>query len=395
MSKKIALIILFTLVLFACKPQYSAAPNSTIFFTFEGKENWEIWKVNRDGTQFENIYKIPRGLSFYEAQQQIITSKIATELRNEPFLLKDSEILETNIWDIQLSPNQKMLSWRELVLWCPGNYCIGQSAIRIFDLDSNILINSYATTDEIGTESWSPDSKYIVFDQINEWHFDGLPHSIELLGVTNLESVRIGEGYHPVFAKDKNIILAYFLEDDEITLSCCQVINPQSGEIEKKLFAGDFGQITLSPDGKDFAAVLYENNLKYPSIINLQSQHIKKLDMPFDNQTITTIEWSPNGKRIAIAGAIPFQLAVLDMTGALQLNIEGVSRWDWADNGNEVIFVRQNDAYGCNAIEPYIYTVTISNGELSKMDFPSPIKNLLTEKNKYDCQTNLIGEIVW
>ena len=105
MLRKIVLtIIAFSFALSACSnPHISPVSNSTIFFTFIGKENWEIWKVNRDGTQFETIYEIPRKLLIDSAQeQQLITPRIATELKDKPFLLKEDEVLETNIVDIQI-----------------------------------------------------------------------------------------------------------------------------------------------------------------------------------------------------------------------------------------------------------------------------------------------------
>ena len=282
-------------------------------------------------------------------------------------------------------------------MWCPGNYCKGQFAIRILNLNTNTVIASYATTNVIYETSWSPDSKYIAFDQVNKWQPDELSDSISLFDVTNLENKKIGRGYLPAFAhNDKNRMIAYIRNEDGSS-SCCQIINLPSGTIEEFSFDRGLTYIDLSPDGNKLVAMSEEQNLFCPNIIDLRTKQITQLDAPFDNRHLWATKWSPNGKFFAVVEeAFLFQLTILNTMGDTQLKIEDdVHSWAWAENSDEIIFIKRNRANGCNAIDPYIYFATISSGEIFKMDFPLPIKNRLTNKNIHDCHNDLFGEITW
>lgn len=393
MLRKITfLAVIALLVLLSGKSSESPIPNATIFFIFKGEENVEIWMVNRDGTSPESLYKIPNWSTFALAQNQIITPEITAELKAKPFLWKGDEKLETSIFDIHLSPNQQMLSWRENVDWCPGNYCVGQSSIKILSLKSKAIIASYVTTYQIGTTSWSPDSRDLVFDETSIWK-PGPEYTINLLNVISSEQRQLAEGRGPVFLKTPDRILSYNRTTSSEP-SYYQITNISAETTEKFPFSESrFGAMALSPNDSDLAGIVYKDNLFTLRIVDLQTRQFEKLNVPFDKQ-IYAMKWSPDSKKLAVQRAF-FNLIVLKTTGETELNLEDIVSWDWAENSDNILFTKRNTKFGCNAIDPYLYIISLSNGNLLKIDFPSPVKEHLIGRKKYVCLDNLIDEITW
>lgn len=388
-------LLVVTNGIFACKPLNQPTPNSVIFLTFMGNDTWEIWKTPTDGASSEIIYQIPRKIDLSSSMQGIIVSQVRDQLKSELFSMKGNEILETGIWSVGLSPNQKFLSWNETAYWCPGNYCYGQSAIRILNLENNSITTSYATTDFLGEPSWSPDSKFIVFDQASSSKGDPNWHQslIYLFDVKTSSAVQLAQGYEPAFAKNDGRIFAQALTNSD-PKSCCQIVFPSSGRIENlSWITDDFAKIAVSPNGNQLLIVTYENNVGHPSIVNLRSHRIDELAVSFD-EIIREISWSPDGKLFAVRFVNPFKLIIFNTSGDMQLSMDNVWSWKWAENRDDIIFTKQGES-ACNTIEPYIYITKVSSGETSQLDLPTSVRDRLINKYKEDCQNNLVTEITW
>ena len=405
MLKKVAyLLIIYLLFLTACQSSDLPVTNSFIFFTFEGHDNWEIWRMNRDGTSPNLIYKIPHKLDFLSAQQQkIISPEIANTLKNDKYTpLKDNSLLMPELLNITLSPNKHFLALFEILFQCREDSChiegnFIQFTIKILDLETNTIIATFTTSDYVGSPSWSPDSKYVVFDQSPSDRYTVEQTSqIILLNVQNSEYTKLGLGSEPSFSKNENRIVSYKLTDKFLT-SCCQVINlPEKTIKDVVATQPDTFSIVLSPNGKTIAGLTRKEQDNYPFLVDLDTSHNQILDAPLKENSLgnNIIKWSPDGRHLSVSTIDPLMVTVLDLSGNIQLSLENVYEWEWSNSGDQILYVRRYNN-GCRQVEPYFYTITLANKNVSRIDLPPSIKKYLSLKVfEMACYTG-IGSVTW
>jgi Tol biopolymer transport system component len=301
-----------------------------------------------------------------------------------------------------LSPNKHFLALFETLFQCPEDSCHVpdnsiQSAIKILDIETNAIVATFITSDYISRPSWSPDSKYVVFDlsPSNRYTVEQTSQII-LLNVQNSEYTKLGLGSEPSFAKNENRIVSYKLTDKHLT-SCCQVINlPEKAIKDVVATQPDTFSIALSPNGKTIAGLTRKEQDNYPFLVDLDTSYNQILDAPLkENNLINNIiKWSPDGRLLSISTIDPPMVTVLDLSGNIQLSLENVYTWEWSNSGEQILYVQRYNN-GCRQVEPYFYTITLANKNVSRIDLPPSIKDYLSQK-VFDMVCSIgIGSVTW
>ena len=154
---------------------FTESPNNgrghSLFFLWVNEENTELRELEKNGELINLHYSTPNKIDFSELVNRDLISKEAINEIRESYLenpdasISDLEELKVEVISgpLIISDDKSHIIWEEQYGWCPGNYCIGESVIRIFDIENKRVVKSFFVPIEAYEFSISNDNAYIAY----------------------------------------------------------------------------------------------------------------------------------------------------------------------------------------------------------------------------------------
>jgi TolB protein len=191
--------------------------------------------------------------------------------------------------------------------------------------------------------AFSPDGSRIAFDSCRGR--SGLPQQVWLMNADGSGTQQLTSG--PGTAS----FPAWYPDGRRILFKSGLALSSIDSETrQQKLVAGlneEFGDVKLSPDGKEVATHLSVGGVVNIWVVDLATSKMKQLT--FDREMCAFPAWSPDGKYIAaeVQHGSDNAIAVLPSGGGpmTQLTPYHGQHWvrSWSPDGDKIIFAKQQD----------------------------------------------------
>jgi WD40 repeat protein len=240
--------------------------------------------------------------------------------------------LEKRIEYLTVSPDGKYLAWRESVAYCPDANCVGFQQMLIWDLSRkegrilleipfHVSLGRQAITDL----SWSSDSQYIAYIQTSRelgWN------RVRVVDITTGHFYDIGEDvylYNWAHNSDRIAYIGY----GQYPFLRITSLSTNNDVVEFRDNWVDIKGLDWSPDDEQ-VAITIENSDSIWQLLkaNISTRRLTEITgFPADVGP-ASIEWSPAGGGIAVAGLSKNVVYIIDPASGASINLNVSSKSD-------------------------------------------------------------------
>jgi hypothetical protein len=390
MMKKIIIsfLLITMLALVGCAPQSKG--EEYIYITHQTYHEWQIWKVAIDGSESEMLYQIPVWISIGSPEwDEYFSDDIKHQWEaNDENTTKN--IIFKTIIRAKISPDKKMMAiWENAFYFPPANLSFfEQSLMTVIDLETKETIFQYISPLPLSDPCWSSDGVLFAFSQLDEPYRD----TLETLHVWDLqagEEVFSAQGETPKFIGNTHKVFAkYYVENQETgeqDLMCCQVLDPLNGLLEvepKENIPSYYEPNFVSSDGSKIALDIWDENVYELRIANFEEPDLDTTIISGGTgATIGRISWSHDDKLLAmrvLRNDEPFFEVVDSQSGEVLHSLEeNVVSWEWSNQENKIVFVREGIENSCVQKDVGIYILDIQDGAITPIKPPEEIRDYI------------------
>lgn len=319
-----------------------------VYIQYLGDVN-QIWSVPLDESEPTMIYEAPVGISLLQASHSNDVSPDLVEKVKDKGMM-DFDEFEIRISDLSLSSDRNLLAWQESYEWCPGNYCMGTSSIKIMRLDKLSIVSTIDTERLFSNLKWSPSANYLAFDEQQTSNSGTQYHKVWLWNNSDESFTTLTDGSNPSWAPSSSLIsvISFDLNDNSQKLKIVDINNPekQIDVIGANKIIKEFFGASWSPDGKRLIILGKQSENPDLSLYIVDTETFSDgyfLPSSSAGKYQAPLAWSSNGKWIAtreISSENPFGLIIVDArNGETILNasklLGKILSWQWSDDGKK------------------------------------------------------------
>lgn len=356
------------------------------------------------------LYEIPDSKSLKQAVSagyltedgaEVIRQIVLQDPNTQQF---DPEETVINIFptSLQLSPDRTRIAWQEAINYCVAVYdffnCTGETIIHVFNIETKMMESTFSiplAQESISTPIWSPDSKKLAYYTFSRDTEESVIHILDIVSsrITDVEGsqnfVWTPDSQKMIFSRADGLYLLTLGEQKDQQI------------LEGEWWIED---LALSPDGnsiaiagiKDFddPTTPYFDDRIGPSyeliyILNLETNVLRSIPNPNNDDWIGPIHWLPGGQRIIYTQKFPSEAApswvfVFDYTPEKFVLAQtlpfGVSDdWHVSQDGKKILFVASRFEETTLLV---IYD--LETREWSKLALPAKIQEAMNADLKTD-----------
>lgn len=354
------------------------------YLTTETLHALQVWQVALDGSNAEMIHSIPKWTGRVpSADSNLYGPEIFEHKLGQALIEKYSQpSIQTVFYsyiEVNVSPDKNLIAYNERYVICPGNWCEGLYVMRVYNLKTNVEVMRYYSSEPMGFRDWSANSRYIMFEQLDDY-IKLFTYTIHVWDIEANQEILVVAGENSKFIGDTSTILAGTYEKND-ELSCCQIVHSETGEIEYTLFQDSnlFGNLALSSNGKKLAVITNdgnENQLRIVNRRNLKDQFYGVVDLDWQDNSLG---WSFDDRYLA--GESGIVLHVIDgNSGEVISNREEVIDWSWSSNGRQILYLTEDfDESVCVQKRGKIYVWNVDDDTETELPIPDDVRDYIRE----------------